>query len=177
MTSTDTSETPEEAAVRKAAEGGALSSEERADASDYFLGKKPPPGRGKTFPLDVDFGTLDEPDFRRVVFKNPRIEELDEADDRSVIKDEETGEVVGRNTFIQSAWIVARTQVEPRLGPIVEQRNREGGQFPDAASLLMDLFAEAPGVLIQAATAVRRRARIGTSDQAVREVEAGKTST
>lgn len=167
---------PEDDALERASAGEALSAEQAHDALDYFLGRKPKPNQGKTFTLKVDFGTLDEPAFAPVVFKALRVEDLNDADERAAIKND-AGEVTGTDAYISAAWVVARAQVTPPLGPILNERNQNGGGFPDAATLLQDLFAESPGTLLQTARAIRRRARIGgDGDTAVREVEAGKTS-
>jgi hypothetical protein len=164
-----------EAAVARVAEQRDPGAAAKANALAYFMGDAPPPGKGITFPLDVDFGPLGAPNFQRCTFRTLAREEIVKCDDLAM-KRNAAGDIEGIDGFVRWAYLFAYACVEPDLGAaLTARRARSDGNFPDTGALVQDVFRFQAGVLQRVAYKIEARSRMGEDEaQAVREVEAGK---
>lgn len=176
---TQTPEAPPDgaAAVAAVAEQRNASAAVKANALAYFMGDAPPPGKGVTFPLDVDFGPLGEPNFQRCTFRTLAREEIVKCDDLAMRRNA-AGDVEGMDGFVRWSYLFAYSCVDPELGAALTARREKGdGNFPDTGALVQDVFRFTPGVLQRVAYKIEQRSRMGEDEAlAVREVEAGKDS-
>lgn len=167
-----------DAAVAAVAEHGENSSPEaRVNALAFLMGEEPAPntGTGGEFELTLDVGDYGSPKYTTIRFRALRADELDEADELANEVDPVTKRDKGINVYTRACAVMAKAQVDPPLGPIVEQRNAAGGKFVDSVHLLRQLFARAPGVPMRVEQHIRRRSRTDFDDsRVVREIEAGK---
>lgn len=162
------------AAVAAVAEQRQPSAEAKANALAYFMGKAPPPGRDVRFPLDIDFGPLGDPNFQRCIFRPLSNDELMKCDE--LAEKTSDGETT-RDIFKRWSYVYAYACVEPNLGEALAARGGPGGEFPDTAAIVRDVFRFQPGVLGQVVYRIERHSRTAIdSAEAVREVEAGKDS-
>jgi hypothetical protein len=169
--------TPEGAdAVRAVAESKQPNTKTAANALAYFMGEAAPPGRDDRFPLAVDFGTLEEPNFQPCKFRPLANEELVKCEEMAAVKNDD-GVIERIDPFVRWSYIYAYACVAPNLAEALAYRREQKQEFPDTAALVRDVFRFQPGVLQQVAYKIEERSRLGQdSKQAVREVEAGKGS-
>lgn len=147
-----------------------------ANALAYFMGEAPPPGSDKTFPLAVDFGPLGEPNFQPCTFRQLSNEQLVKCEELATVKND-AGQIERIDPFTRWSYIYAYASVEPDLGKALEARRAHGENLPDTAAIVREVFRYQPGVLQQVVYKIEERSRLGQdSQQAVREVEAGKDS-
>lgn len=176
-----TTQTPESApegaaAVQHVADSKTPSTRAAANALAYFMGHVPPPGRDDRFPLEVDFGTVEAPNFQRCMFRPLAQEQLVQAEESATVKND-VGVIERIDPFVRWSFIFAYACVDPDLGPVLKERIEAGENFKDTAGLVRDVFRFQPGVLQQTSYKIEERSRMGEDGkQAVREVEAGKGS-
>ena len=171
---TDKPQTGTEAVAEAASNGSDTSPKAATNALAYFMGDEPAPGATDEFTLEVDFGNFGDPRPQEVTFRTLTADEIGQAEDRAIRKDS-MGRDQGIDQYTRACWIMARAQIEPAIGPIVQQRNEAGGKFRDAAHLIHSLFERAPGTVMRIEQVIRRRSRMDVDDvHAVREIEAGK---
>lgn len=149
----------------------------KANALAYFMGDAPPPGRDTVIPLEVDFGPLGAPNFQRCVFRTLAREEIVKCEEFAVVKND-VGEVERIDPFTRWSYLFAYACKDPDLGAaLTARRANGGGQHPDTASLVREVFRFQPGVLQRVVYKIEEQSRMGQDEkQAVREVEAGKGS-
>jgi hypothetical protein len=169
---------PEGAAAAAAvAEQRDPSAAAKSNALAYFMGDAPPPASHTRIPLDVDFGELGEPNFQRCIFRPLANEEIVKCEDLAVVRNA-AGEIERIDPFTRWSYLFAYSCVDPVLGDaLTSRRSNGGGEHPDTASLVREVFRFQPGVLQRVVQVIERRSRMGQDEKlAVREVEAGKGS-
>jgi hypothetical protein len=163
--------------VARAAEGEDLDGTEQDALLAHYLGNEPKPGQRhdgapELHSIEVK---LDPKGVRKwkCRVKSIRWEEWRDAQDKGTNKD--SNEI---DSFVISSYIVARALREPALGPVVAQLRDKLGpdKAPqDSAALLRDYFVEVPGSLMSISRKVVELSNLNEGNDAVREVEAGKT--
>ena len=167
------------AAVKRVAETRDPSNGAKANALAYFMGEAPPPGRDTRFPLWVDFGELGEPNWQQCTFRPLAQEELVKCEEMATHRNDD-GVIDRIDPFTRWSYIFAYSCIEPHLGEALAARRANGGEdakLPDTAALVREVFRWQSGVLQKVVYKIEERSRMGQdSEQAVREVEAGKDS-
>jgi hypothetical protein len=162
--------------ITRAAEGDRLAGDEQVDLLAYFVDNGSLPGDDDRYPLEFETG-----DERGRTIRNTwwvRRLEWDEWQDNLERATDSDGK---RDNYVACAWNVARTLVEPQLGPrVLAMREQDPDGAPEhAAELLQRMFARQASVLVDMSAAVLSLSRLSGTERSARildhqEVAAGK---
>lgn len=169
-------------AVREVATSTSPSPQATANATAFFMGDEPPPGKADRIPMLVNFGSPAKPRWANCVFRTLGHEEFVAAANAGLVDDENAPGGKRLDPFRNWSHVAARAILEPDLGPILRARierkdEDEEGPITDTAQLLRGVFRYSEGTLRAIMDKVDERSHMGTeADKLVLEIEAGKDS-
>jgi len=158
--------------IERSAAGDALAPQDAAVLLEHFLDTGSINNEDEPVPIAVKVG---HGKAAKEYLWKVRAISWDEWDDsRTRATDDATGEY---QAFTAASYMVARALVEPQLGEVVKRlrASKPEGAPADAAALLRRMFARESGALLELNGKVLEISKLMMDNNAVREVEAGKT--
>lgn len=154
-----------------AASGVPISPPEQDALLGHYLGNVPKPGTTQKDEIDVEVDLGRDRAKWRCTIKPIGWPQWQESQMQGTKGD---GSI---DTMVIAAWNVAQGLVKPQLGPVVQRLQAEDPENAPqhAPALLIDFFEKQPGSLLELSQKVLEISKLQVQNDAVREVEAGKT--
>lgn len=157
--------------LNAAAAGADISPREHDDLVDYYLANGELPGDTEPTNLSVKLGRSSKAREFRCIVHPITWDEWQDARERATNERENKFD-----TYVLASWCVARSLIEPQLGPVVMRMQRDTPETApaDAAELLRRMFRKQSGALLDLHSKVLELSGLQEGSGAVREVDAAK---